>query len=188
MLVNFLFSPFTRRGNRIGSLSIECTLSETHSATSRITNQPVEEGSTISDHIVNDPEKVNITGFISDTPLDASYSNYSQLAFDTLYQIRDTRNTISVVTNYRVYQDMVITNISVPRTQRSGQSIEFSVELTKIRKAGSNTLGLFGALLAGDTEGIIDQASSALDLGRLNPSAATGLVETRVTDTIGRLF
>lgn len=188
MLVNFLFSSFTRRSNRIGSLSIEATLSENHTATSRVTSQPVQEGSTISDHIVNEPEKLSITGFISDTPVDGSYSNYSQLAFDSLYQIRDAKDTISVVTNFRVYQDMVITRISVPRNVGSGQSIEFTVELTKIRKAGAGALNLFSSLLAGDTDAIIDQATSAFDLGRLNPSSATGLIDTQVNNTLGSLF
>ena len=53
---------------------IDVTLTENHSFESEVTENPVEEGVVISDHIDLKPESLTITGVISDTPLNLSTS------------------------------------------------------------------------------------------------------------------
>lgn len=48
---------------------IDATLTENHSFESDVTENPVEDGVVISDHIDMKPESLTITGVISDTPL-----------------------------------------------------------------------------------------------------------------------
>jgi hypothetical protein len=50
-------------------ISIECTIDETHSKESTPTSFPVENGSTINDHIIQKPFGLTIHGIITDTPL-----------------------------------------------------------------------------------------------------------------------
>lgn len=50
-------------------ISLDCSVKETHSRTSTPTKFAVEDGSTISDHIVVDPFELEIEGVISDTPI-----------------------------------------------------------------------------------------------------------------------
>ena len=55
MAISLLYNTRRQRKTRIGTLTIEATLSENHEATCTVTDQPIETGSRISDHIILDP-------------------------------------------------------------------------------------------------------------------------------------
>jgi hypothetical protein len=168
MAISLLYNPRGQRKTAIGTLVIEATLSETHEATCTVTDQPIETGARISDHIILDPERVIIEGFVSDSPINLSAGFNSQATFDELYALREARQLLTVVTGYKVYVDMAITRITVPRDQSTGQAIRFSVELKKINRVGSLTIQLFEDVLS-QAQGAVDQASSRLNLGRFTP-------------------
>lgn len=50
-------------------ISIDCTVSENHSSESPPTEFPLENGESISDHIILKPRSLELQGIISDTPL-----------------------------------------------------------------------------------------------------------------------
>jgi len=50
-------------------LQLDCSVSETHSRESPPTEFPLENGQTISDHVIVKPFSLEITGIISDTPI-----------------------------------------------------------------------------------------------------------------------
>lgn len=55
---------------RIGSIEIDCALSESHSWSSSVTRVPVESGAMRSQHIVKMPYQLTIEAVISDIPMD----------------------------------------------------------------------------------------------------------------------
>lgn len=126
---------FGRKYDRtsIGSVVLDAVLSEDHTYNSRVTNYPIENGLVISDHIINEPETVQITGVVSDTPL---YSlapfNNSINVFNRLVEIHNRRERITVVTGIKVYTDMVITSLQIPKNVDTGQSLTFVIDLQKI--------------------------------------------------------
>lgn len=117
----------------INLISFDTMVSEEHRFTSRVTYFPVESGTIISDHIINEPDIVILSGLISDTPLNIfAPANRSVAAFNTLIQIHEKRQVVDIVTGIKVYKDMAITSIDVPRTIKTGQSLTFNIELQKI--------------------------------------------------------
>lgn len=50
-------------------ITLDCSLNETHSRMSPPTKHPVENGATVSDHIIVEPFSLEITGIISDNPI-----------------------------------------------------------------------------------------------------------------------
>lgn len=58
-----------KRGTWIGSISLDASLSEGHSMTAEATDHPVEQGSSISDHVHIKPRVVTIEGIISNHPI-----------------------------------------------------------------------------------------------------------------------
>lgn len=117
----------------VSSVLIDAVLTEDHQYNSRVTNYPVEDGRIISDHIINEPDTLQITGVVSDTPLSfLAPFNRSINAFNTLVEIHNRRERITVVTGIKVYTDMVITSLQVPRNVQSGQSLTFVIDLQKI--------------------------------------------------------
>ena len=170
MSIGILLPSSTRRQGRIGAIALDATISETHSATSQVTTQPVEEGANISDHIINDPLEVEITGFITNSPVLTSSTNFrdaAQAAFDELFFIREQKQLVVVVTYYKVYDNMAITSINIPRTLRVGQAINFTIRMRSVNKVGRSALDL----LAGDLTSLTGPAREArerLNLGRAN--------------------
>jgi hypothetical protein len=51
-----------------GYLGFDCVESETYTSTSSITTHPVEVGANVADHIREEPDKVSLTVFISNSP------------------------------------------------------------------------------------------------------------------------
>lgn len=179
--------------NKIGILTIEATVSETHSYQSRVTRHPVQEGNDIADHIVNEPKIVEISGFISNNPISVglgdrifdrlSFLDRAQRAFDILEEIRDEKELVTVVTYYKIYQDMAITNVRVPRTPQTGNGIAFTVQLQKIDKVGAFGFDAIDRLFAPITQPLTGLRRT-INLGR-----KTGLnVAGRVVNNVGRIL
>lgn len=115
-------------------ITFDTMVAEEHKFTSRVTYYPIERGTIVSDHIFNQPEMVMLSGLITDTPLNIFAAfNRSVAAFNTLIQIYERRQIVDVVTGIKVYRNMAITSLDVPRTVKTGQTLTFNIQLQKIR-------------------------------------------------------
>lgn len=123
----------------IGNISLDATLSEDHSFTAKATQFPLENGSFVSDHVEVAPIRLNIRGIISDTPLNMlSDFNRSIDNFNRLTRLFETKAILSVITGIRVYQNMVMTSLNVPRDVETGQSLTFEIDLQEMRFVSQN--------------------------------------------------
>lgn len=206
MVLSLLFGKKYEKGN-VGGVELDVTLRETHSYTSRVTNYPIEEGSTLSDHIINEPTIVVLEGTVTDTPLSIlPFFNRSIDAFNRLIEIHQKRESITVVTGLKKYANMVITNLDIPRDIRTGQSLTFTIELKEIIidtsvRFQQNEDNIFGNAQTKIPEEIVsdgdnipflnqdppnsikDQATSGIDVGiqSLQPVSSDTLV--RINDS-----
>lgn len=55
--------------NNQSVVTLDCSLNETHKRSSPPSKHPIENGTTISDHIIVEPFSLEITGIISDDPI-----------------------------------------------------------------------------------------------------------------------
>lgn len=118
---------------KVGTVVMDATITEDHRYTSRVTHYPVENGAIVSDHIINEPDVVVISGIVTDTPLNIlSGFNRSVDAFNRLVDIHKKREVISLVTGIKVYPSMAITLLDVPRNIKTGQSLTFNIELQAV--------------------------------------------------------
>jgi len=132
MVLSLLFGKKYAKST-IATVTLDATLSEDHEYNSKVTSFPVEDGRVVTDHIIKEPERVQISGIVSDTPLAILTSfNRSIDAFNRLVQIYENKEIITVVTGIKIYTDMVMTSLQVPRNLQTGQSLNFIIELQKI--------------------------------------------------------
>lgn len=137
--------------NGIISIDLDVTMDEAHEWQNDVTNNPVENGSPISDHIQIMPDKLRITGMISDSAIsdavikqfsgidDSEFLTRVQTAFDLLRKLKEDRELITVYTRYKIYTDMALTSLSIPRSNQDGDSIQFSIEFMHIRIVNTQT-------------------------------------------------
>jgi hypothetical protein len=118
---------------QVGNVVFDTVITEDHRFNSRVTYYPVETGTLVSDHIINQPDVVVLQGLVSDTPLNAlALFNRSIQAFNQLVRLHERREVVTVVTGLKVYPSMAITSMNVPRNIRTGQSLTFTVELQRV--------------------------------------------------------
>ena len=119
--------------SNFGNVTFDTTIQENHSFTSRITSFPVEFGTIISDHIIKEPDVVSLSGLVTDTPLSIlAPFNRSIAAFNQLVELHARRLPVTLVTGIKVYTNMGITRLDVPRNVKTGQSLTFNIEFQKI--------------------------------------------------------
>lgn len=141
----------TKFNSDVISIDLDVTMDEAHEWQNDVTTNPVENGSPIADHIQSMPDKLRITGMISDSSIsDAVIKQFSgidgtqfltrvQTAFDVLRKLKEDRKLITVYTKYKVYTDMAITSLSIPRNNQTGDSIQFSIEFVHVRIVNTQT-------------------------------------------------
>ena len=117
----------------VGTVTFDTMVTEEHKFSSRVTSYPVETGTIVSDHILKLPDVVILQGLVTDTPLNifATFDR-SVAAFNTLIQIHNERIVVNVVTGIKIYPNMAITTLDVPRTMKTGQTLTFNITLQRI--------------------------------------------------------
>lgn len=144
-------------GNEYGNIELDANLEETHEWSAEATTNPVEEGSPVTDHVIENADKLRIRGFVSDATMDSVFSERglsrvagifngksiaspAQGVFDALNTLIKKRETVTVYTKHKVYTDMVLTDVNIPRAASNGEAIEFTAEFIHIRKVSTKTV------------------------------------------------
>ena len=148
---------------KIDVLDLDATIEETEEYINNVTEFPVETGFAISDHVVHQPEKVVIQGFITNSPIPnslvpdqsslAGQGNRVLFALEKLIELSGfdgsgvngssvsstspTAQLIDVQMGLRSYSGMIIERLTVPRDRNTGEALNFTIELRKLRIAST---------------------------------------------------
>jgi hypothetical protein len=147
---------------KLGSLEVDCTVSEQYQLDNDVTENPVEESSSFTDHIRPKQDVVTIEGIISGTPSgqdgetrQVEYTAPSgekfvfavsvseevangaitriDAAVNTLYQLRNNGEVITLVTGVRTYENMAIKSVLLRRDQNTGIALRFTATLVQVQ-------------------------------------------------------
>lgn len=184
---------------QIAYLKLDGSISETHSRSAKITENEVEDGSVISDHVRLSPISLTMSCIISDVPvsllgLGVSQDDFlgaakeyvggkknafeglaknptrtPQEAWKYLEQTWKDRTPFSVVTSLQRYENMIITDLTAPRSAENGKSLIFDIQMREIKIAKSSVV----TVAAIKTKGA-DGAASKTDLGTQAGKEASG--------------
>ena len=144
----------------IGTYRIDASITESHVYESDVTEFPVEQGSAISDNIRLKAIMVTIEGVVTDTPIgvmadlrnavngDSSFtpttdaatakargdaqSAPSTDALAAMLAIRDARQPVPIATSLQNFENMVLTNLEVPRDATTGSALRFTATFKQI--------------------------------------------------------
>jgi len=127
----------------IASIDFDATLDELHDWRNEVTQNPVESGSPVTDHVIERPDRLKLTGTITNSPLRGEFAgqyfggdNESpriQTAFDAIRELFKSRDVVVVYTKHAIYTDMVIESVSIPRNAQIGEEVQFTMELVNVR-------------------------------------------------------
>ena len=163
--------------NTTTGIVVDATISEEHTSSCDLTENPVEDGAKVTDHVQLKPSELTIEGVISDSPLGYAIigniqnlvrsaenlfgkSSRSTDAFNELLKLQKSRQPFTVVTGLKRYTNMIMTELKVPRTATTGGSIHFTATMKEIRIVKSKSAGI-GSL----SDSVSDLGSPTKDLG-----------------------
>jgi len=140
MTVGIIFGR-QRTGAEIAGFELDATLNERHERSAQITEDPIESGSLMSDHVIRDQRRVTIEGLVTDQPVIPFDSERSADgrdfptkydAFEQLDELWKNAEPFDIVTAYGEYENMVIERLEMPRQQES-DALQFTIEAKQIR-------------------------------------------------------
>jgi|GEM_PF-3425868 len=164
----------------IAGFVVDVFVVEQYTFGNRMTNIPVDEGVSISDHVSEEPDTVAIEAFIGsavfephvgpipDDPSEAEAPDPKTrilLAYHELLRLKRERQPVDLVTGLDAFSDMVIVNFSIDRSAATGANLPFAMKFQRAR-----------TVMAEETE---IHATSRDQAGRTADMGPTGRQEAR---------
>lgn len=162
---------------------LDTTTSQRHTREMISTQNPVEAGFTVTNHVRRTNDIIEITGILTDTPIGLALLNvketfagiYKNLALQNYKKLDDLflkKEPVYVATSFRTYDSMLIKSLSITKQTGTGYALEVSIRLEEIMIRSPLSvpaiLDLDGLLLGGGQETNIGTQT-------LQPSAIPGV-------------
>jgi len=166
----------------IVSVVVDAMVTENHSYTAQMTEYPIEDGSEISDHVVQKPDSLTINGVISNSPIyiGPGFLSFNRVmdGYTSLWAMKTAGLPVDIVTGIKIYQKMIIESFVIDRNAQNGQALEFTMQCreAKIVKSQSGSIGVKIAMpkvLAGQPVTYTDPSALALKYLRLQGFAGS---------------
>lgn len=129
------------RGVGVGDLVLDVSFSQSISHRAQVTDNPIEDGSTITDHVIQLPDTLTIEGLWSDTPAGATAAelNRARDLYVRLVELKERGETVEVSTRLQFYPEVVITSIDTTRDVSTGYTVPVSIGVKEVRTAERTT-------------------------------------------------
>ena len=125
----------------VGALELDALISEDTVLDSYATVYPVEDGSTITDNVSNDAEKLSLSGMVTSAQITVFGANGWQKlvqAKDVLRRLHEARELVTISTGMDSYTEMVMERCRIGRTNE-GDHFSIDCDFRKIVKAQLKT-------------------------------------------------
>lgn len=125
-------------------IQLDATLDATLSHTMTVTDFPVEDGSSISDHAQKQPDRVTIRSVVSATPLRViSFDpGRPRAGFEVLDELQINKELVRIVTDLKTYDNMMMTSLDAPRRKDTKNALMFTASFREVRIVSSQVVTL----------------------------------------------
>lgn len=119
----------------IDDVLVDATPNEAPSFSNEITENPLEDGTVITDHINQKPLTLELNVVIT-----GEYEGTPQEKYERLLEIRNNREIISVIGALQVYEDMAISEINLEKSADNAKGYSGTISFQQIRFATAETI------------------------------------------------
>lgn len=172
---------------RIGFYYPDINVEETVNFKNNITQHPIETGENIADHFYQEPVKLEIQGYTGDDAYTIGTDDTGPtvetgralIAYETLKELKDERQPFTVITGYDTYNNMLISELNLPRTMQNGSSLFFNCKLEQVRFVDTQISRIGSPRKA--ARGVRRKVAAKAKVGKTQPTATTA----KQSQTIG---
>ena len=190
-------------GWSVGEISLDLILTETHSLNAVVTQHPVQDGSTISDHITILPRSGTMRVLVSNFSLSTakgdaradwdeiydqgeaaqkSIPNRAEEAWKKLKDLVKKRELVKVVTSLEVYEDVALTRVETTRDGDTGDALEIDIDYEQVTKVKLKETKVTVQVQPRDMKSTINQKSAVqVNSGQKVGTEATAVEEAQLT-------
>lgn len=190
-------------GWSVGEISLDLILTETHSLNAVVTQHPVQDGSTISDHITILPRSGTMRVLVSNFSLSTaegdaradwdeiyaqgeaakkSLHNRAEDAWKKLKDLVKTRELVKVVTSLEVYEDVALTRVETTRDGDTGDALEIDIDYEQVTKVKLKETKVTVQVQPRDMKSTINQKSAVqVNSGQKVGTEATAAEDAQLT-------
>lgn len=177
-----------RRGLKpvsIAGIEFDALIEETKTLSATIPAYPVESGFPVSDTIILDPLRIQMTLYVTNTPVTWLYRHGSskdrvRRICEALESLWLDRRLVKIVTSDTIYTNMGITSLTIKKSRETGYAREVGLAAQKVRVTGRETTQIPGDILkSGETQADAGTASTSSSSSRTGGGASESSGESR---------
>lgn len=121
----------------IGDVQFDVLLNESIERSADVPQYPVENGYKVSDAILLSPYTISVTAIISNMPVTWRHRfknarNRTKTEIDKLVRLYESRSLVTYNNRSKIYRNMAITSLSVPKAEDQRESVEVSISLQHV--------------------------------------------------------
>ena len=182
-------APKPKNKAKIGeNLEVDVVLSRETKFESDVTENPVEDGFPVADHVTRKPMTLTMDVIFTPTPVTWASSfgsaNTMNGVVNKIMAIYKKAEPITVTLNDAIYKDMVMTSAPLPRTIENGYCYKMQLQFTHVRIVKQRTEDIPADYTANDAAG--KSGTTESDAGAASQSdIGTGLTTVDDTQTVG---
>jgi len=134
---------------------IDVFISEQPVKSGQVTRYPIEDGASIADHVIEAPERLTVTGIVSNNPIGQLYSKRFEIAqgatgvlpsneaYARLAKIKKEYKLVTVIGSSRTFDNMLLVSLTDPRSASTGDALEFTATFEQITTVNIQTKDKF---------------------------------------------
>lgn len=163
----------------IAGIEFDALIEKQETLSATIPSYPIEKGFPVSDTIILDPITVNMTLYISDTPVTWLHRHGSSVIRSEnmcrmIKELWEKKKLVKIVTSDAIYKDMGITSISIKKSYEIGYAREISIQASKVYTTKKKTAKIpSGILKSGETKAKAGSAKTSSTSNKSNASTDT---------------
>ena len=172
-----LFSSFFGVNKAIQDLEIDIVSSETIELPSETTDNPIENGSEVTDHIINRPILLRMVCQIGGYNL-TNWTDRKIEGYEALKRLRDDKQPVTVVSGLETFTNMLINNISIDRNLQNATVLQFQIEFKQAKIVSSQRVDVSNNVSATKEPATKDRATSTQNKGKVQGKKDTATATT----------
>lgn len=170
-----LFSSFVGITKQIQDLQIDIVSSEIIELPSETTDNPIESGAEVTDHIINKPTTLRMVCQIGGSTL-LNFADRRLEGYEALKKLRDDKLPVTVVSGLETFSNMLINNISIDRNLQNASVLQFSIEFKQAKIVSSQRVDVSSKVSAKKEPKTKDRASSTQNKGKVQGAGDTATI------------
>lgn len=140
----------------VNGIEFDALLNETRTYSSEVPEYAVEDGYSVSDNISLKPLTLELTGYLTNTPvtwLSTHGTGRVEMVVSQLENLYYSKQLVTVSTSTDIYSNMAIKSLTVPKDENNRTSREIRMSLQEVTVVSAQTTSIPASYIRGGDTG-----------------------------------